>query len=288
MNQTITQVTEAIDRFEFSEYSSAIYRFFWNELCDWYLEWIKPRMKEAGKSKAQAQQVLAFCLDQTLRLLHPVMPYITEQIWQYLKEVCPSRFLDQPLDCTKPLVSSPWPQSFAVRTSPAVEQELELLQNLIRVARDVRTGINRIRSGNKEKSLNHLPFVLVRCKPDHAKIFTDAGGTIRELGYIDEIKIDPQAEIPPGSSVKVITDRSGQAVELIVPLAGLVNIEQERVRIAKEITELDEHIARSEARLSNQSFVSKAPPKVLEEHRQKLEELKAKKESLSIALAEIK
>ncbi len=288
INQTITQVTEAIEKFEFSDYSSAIYRFFWNELCDWYLEWIKPRMKEAGPGKAQAQQVLAFCLDQTLRLLHPVMPYITEQIWQYLNEVYPNRFLDRPMDCTKPLVCSDWPKTSTESTDPAVEQEMEQLQNLIRAVRDIRTSVNRIRSANKEKSLNELPFALVRCQSPQAEVFNKAKGIICELGYVSDIKVDAQAEIPAGSSVKVLTDRSGRAIELIVPLADLINIEQERARIVKELSELDGHISRSEARLSNESFVSKAPAKVLEEHRQKLDELKAKKESLTLALAELK
>jgi len=288
LNQTVSQITAALDNYEFSESVSAIYKFFWNELCDWYLEWIKPRMRQAGESKAQAQQVLAFCLDQSLRLLHPAMPYITEQLWQYLKELYPNRLLDTPVSCDKPLVVSDWPKACADRTDAAVEQEMELLQDLIRSARDIRTTVNRIRSANKEKSLNELPVAIIRCSEQQKGILEAAGRSIRELGNLSDVKIDPNAEIPPGSSVKVLTDRTGQAMNLIVPLAELIDIEQEKKRIAKELAELEGHISRSEARLSNESFVSKAPPKVLEEHRQKLEELKARRESLTVTLAELK
>jgi len=288
LNQTVSQITAALDNYEFSESVSAIYKFFWNELCDWYLEWIKPRMRQAGDSKAQARQVLSFCLDQWLRLLHPAMPYITEQLWQYLKELYPNRLLDTPVSCDKPLVVSDWPKACADRTDAAVEQEMELLQDLIRSARDIRTTVNRIRSANKEKSLNELPVAIIRCSEQQKGILEAAGRSIRELGNLSDVKIDPNAEIPPGSSVKVLTDRTGQAMNLIVPLAELIDIEQEKKRIAKELAELEGHISRSEARLSNESFVSKAPPKVLEEHRQKLEELKARRESLTVTLAELK
>jgi len=288
LNQTIAQITTALDTYEFSESVTAVYKFFWNELCDWYLEWIKPRMREAGPSKAQAQQVLAFCLDQSLRLLHPAMPYLTEQLWQYLNELYPSRMIDTPMSCDKPLVVSEWPKYFAERTDAAVEQEMELLQELIRSIRDVRTTVNRIRSANKDKSVNEIPFAIVRCNEQHKQIFEMAKGSICELGYAADVKIETAVEIPPGSSVKVLTDRSGQAINLIVPLAELIDIEQEKKRIVKELADLEGHISRSEERLSNENFTSKAPPKVLQEHRQKLDELKAKRESLTVALAELK
>jgi len=288
LNQAVDQITTAIDTYEFAEASAVIYRFFWNEFCDWYLEWIKPRMRQAGQSKQQAQQVLAFCLDQTLRLLHPAMPYLTEQLWQYLHEIYPNRMLDQTLVCDKPLVISDWPKVCADRCDLAVEQEMEQLQNLIRAFRDVRTTVNRIRSANKEKSFNELPFALIRCGVEQAKLITDAKPMICELGYVSDLKVDAQAEIPPGSSVKVLTCPSGQAIELIIPLAELIDIGQEKVRIEKELAELEGHISRSEARLANESFVSKAPPKVLEEHRQKLQELKTRRESLTLTLAELK
>jgi valyl-tRNA synthetase len=277
-----------MDTYEFSESVTAIYKFFWNELCDWYLEWIKPRMRESGESKAQAQQVLAFCLDQSLRLLHPSMPYLTEQLWQYLNELYPSRMLDTPMMCDKPLVVSDWPTVVESRTDAAVEQEMELLQELIRSIRDVRTTVNRIRSANKDQSVNKIPFAIIRCNAQQKQIFEMARGSICELGYVADVKIETSVEIPPGSSVKVLTDRSGQAINLIVPLAELIDIEQEKKRIVKELAELEGHISRSEARLSNENFTSKAPAKVLEEHRQKLDELKAKRESLTVALAELK
>jgi valyl-tRNA synthetase len=288
LNQTIEQITNHIKKFEFAESVSVIYRFFWNDFCDWYLEWIKPRMRQGGETKKQAQQVLAFALDQILRVLHPTMPYITEQLWQYLNGICPNRMLDQSLVCNKPLVVSPWPVTDAARNDQAVEQEIEVLQNLIRASRDVRTTVNCIRSANKEKSLIKLPQAILRGPKPLIDLIGGAAEVVCDLGYIETLKIDSEGAIPSGSSVKVVTDHAGRNAELIIPLADLIDISQERARIEKELKELAGHIQRSEERLANQNFVSKAPPKVLEEHRQKLDELKSRRESLTLALAEFK
>jgi valyl-tRNA synthetase len=288
LNQTVEQITKNIQNFEFAESSAVIYRFFWNDFCDWYLEWIKPRMRQGGETKKQAQQVLAFCLDQILRVMHPTMPYITEQLWRYLNEICPNRMLDKHLVCNKPLVISPWPETNAMRTDIAIEQEIEVLQNLIRASREIRTTVNCIRSANKEKSLIKLPLAMIRGPVQMTDLIAGASDVVCDLGYIETLKIDSESTIPSGSSVKVVTDRAGRNAELIVPLADLIDISQERARIEKELKELAGHIAKSEERLSNQNFVSKAPPKVLEEHRQKLEELKTRRDSLTMALAEFK
>jgi valyl-tRNA synthetase len=288
LNQAIAQITSDIGHFEFADSAAVMYRFFWNEFCDWYLEWTKPRMRQGGKTRQQACQVLAFCLDQILRSMHPTMPYITEKIWMYLNEVYPQRMLEKELPVGNSLATSAWPESHENRNDAEVEKDMELLQNLIRAGRDVRTSVNRIRSADKQSSLNKLPFALVRASESLLELFRGAQEIIGELGYLEKIDLQTSAAIPAGSSVKVITDAAGQTIELIVPLAELIDIEQERKRLTKELAELEGHIKNSEGRLSNENFVRKAPAKVLEEHRQKLDELKAKRESLSQALAELK
>ncbi len=288
LNQTVEQMTRHIENFEFAESSAVIYRFFWNDFCDWYLEWIKPRMRQGGQTKKQAQQVLAFCLDQILRVTHPTMPYITEQLWQYLNKICPKRMLDNDMVCDRPLVVSPWPVTDAARTNHTIEQEIELLQNLIRATRDIRANVNCIRSANKDKSLMKLPLAIVRGPAEITDLIVEATEVVCDLGYIETLKIDSDTTIPSGSSVKVVSDHRGRNAEVIVPLADLIDVSQERARIEKELAELAGHIARSQERLSNQNFVAKAPPKVIEEHRQKLEELKTRRDALTQALAEFK
>jgi len=287
LNQTISQITSDLEKYEYADYAAVIYRFFWNDFCDWYLEWTKPRMKAGGKNRDEAQQVLAFCLDQILRLMHPVMPYITAQLWMYLNEIYPNRMLESPLPVNKALALSSWPVANEDRNHAAIEKDMEVLQNLIRAGRDVRTSVNRIRSANKQSSLNKVPLAIIRAPENLTTLFTEEMAIIGELGYAEKIEINASATIPAGSAVKVINDAAGQTIELIIPLEGLIDIEQERKRVAKELEDLEGFIKSSEARLSNENFVKKAPPKVLEEHRQKLEELKSKRETLKLALAEL-
>jgi valyl-tRNA synthetase len=287
LNQAIRQITSDIEKYEYADYSAVIYRFFWNDFCDWYLEWTKPRMKQGGKNRDEAQQVLAFCLDQILRLMHPVMPYITAQLWIYLNEIYPQRMLEKPLPTNKAIALSAWPEAHEERDHAGVEKDMDVLQNLIRAGRDVRTSVNRIRSANKQSSLNKVPLAIIRAPENLSKLFAEEMAIIGELGYAEKIEINSSATIPPGSAVKVVSDSAGQTIELIVPLADLIDIEQERKRVSKELQETEGFIKSSEARLGNENFVKKAPPKVLEEHRQKLEELKAKRDSLKLAMAEL-
>jgi valyl-tRNA synthetase len=288
LSQAARQITSDIENYEFADSAVVMYRFFWNEFCDWYLEWTKPRMRQGGKTQQQAQQVLSFCLDQILRLMHPTMPYITEQIWTYLDDVYPQRMLGKLLSVDQALANSAWPDVCEDRTDAAVEQEMDMLQNLIRAVRDIRTSVNRIRSASKESSVNKLPKALVRVPAALAELLSCEKEIICELGYVEELTVGTDLTIPAGSSVKVISDAAGRTIEVIVPLADLVDIDQERKRLEKELIQLEGHVKNSEARLSNENFVSKAPAKVLDEHRQRLEELKATRESLTQALAELK
>ena len=141
--RTIKAVTEALDDFKFNEPINELYRFFWNDFCDWYLEWAKPRMQDAAQ-RPIAQNVLAFVLDQILRLLHPFVPFITEGIYQNLNTIAPRRGLKGIADLSIPdaLIIASWPQRMDERIDEACEKQIDLVQNIIRTIRDIRSQYN--------------------------------------------------------------------------------------------------------------------------------------------------
>ncbi len=290
LNNTIKTITEALNKYEFAESASVIYRFFWNEFCDWYLEWIKPRLKENNETSLTAKRILAYTLDNVLRLLHPIAPFITEELWKHLRDVAPVRMISETqLDTDKPLIISSWPKVCEKFDNEQAEQLMHQLQQIIRAIRDVRTTVNKIRSAAKEKSFNQLPLAFIRCNDFWREIFSAVENTICELAKVSEIKyLSSNAPLPTGSSVKVFTDSLGNSIELAIPLSELIDIEQEKKRLQKELDEITQHIERSQARLSNKKFIDKAPAHIVEEHRQRLEELKAKQQALQQAIDELK
>ncbi len=282
-------MTEALNTYEFADSANIIYRFFWNEFCDWYLEWIKSRLKEDSESSKCARQILAYVLDNILRLLHPISPFITEELWKHLREIAPIRIIQgQKLDTDKPLIISSWPKGNANFNDEQAEQQIAQLQQIIRAIRDARTNVNKIRSASKEKSLNQLPKAVIRCNEFWRDIFEKSEKTICELAKVTEIEyISDDTPLPVGSSVKVFTDINGNSIELAIPLADLIDIKQEKIRLQKELEQTMQHISRSQARLSNENFISKAPQHIIEEHKQRLEELKAKQQALKQAISEL-
>ena len=137
------KLPQALDDFKYSEPLNAIYKFFWNDFCDWYLEWAKPRMFDAAQ-KPIAQNVLAFVLDQTLRLLHPFVPFITEGIFQKLNEIAPARGLKgiAELNAAKALVIADWPKRIDALINEQVEQQIDNIQTVVRCVRDIRSRCN--------------------------------------------------------------------------------------------------------------------------------------------------
>ena len=141
--RTIDEVTEGLDAFKYNEPLNAIYKFFWNDFCDWYLEWAKPRMFDVSQ-KPIAQNVLAFVLDQTLRLLHPFVPFITEGIFQKLNEIAPTRGLKgiAKLNVAKALVVADWPKRIDALINEQIEQQIDNIQTVVRCVRDIRSKCN--------------------------------------------------------------------------------------------------------------------------------------------------
>ncbi|MGA1202612.1 MAG: valine--tRNA ligase [Planctomycetota bacterium] len=228
--------------------------FFWTELCDWYLEAIKPRLREGADpaSAAAAKQVLATTLDQVLRLLHPMVPFITEELWSALGEIAPARGVDAPLECGGLLAGSPWPEVREEWLHPELEERFGLAQEVIRAVRDLRARANR-------PPRDELPMRL-RASAERSAALLSMRGMIEHLAVRGECEISPEAERTRDSAVAIVGD-----VEVYIP--GLVDLEKERKRLSDQLAGLEKRLGGNRAKLTNEKFLERAAPEVVERER---------------------
>ena len=250
LNTLIKEVTENMDAYELGVASAKVYDFIWDTYCDWYIELTKARLYgEDEKSKLAAQKVLVYVLDQFLRLLHPFMPFITEEIWQAIPHE------------GKFLMLADWPKYDESLDFPVEAAHMESVMNAIRAVRNRRAEMNVPPS--KKSTL----YVV----SDKGEIFRQGEGFICRLAYADKVLIcetDPEGH---ENMVCVVTNDA----KLYIPLEELIDFEKELARIEKEKANCLKQIAMFEGKLSNEAFVSRAPEKVVAEQREKLEKNRA-------------
>ncbi len=250
LNTLIKEVTANLDSFELGVASSKVYDFIWDSYCDWYIELTKARLyADNEESKQVAQQVLVYVLDQFLRLLHPFMPFITEEIWQAIPHE--GDFL----------IKAQWPEYREQFNFAQEEAAMETVMNAIRAVRNRRAEMNVPPS--KKSTL----YVV----SDKQAIFQQGEGFICRLAYSDHLVVS--ADDPEGyeDMVSVITSDA----KLYMPMNELVDIEKELQRIAKEKAKAQKDVAMFEGKLSNESFVAKAPEAVVNAERAKLEKVRS-------------
>ena len=250
LNTLIKEVTENMDAYELGVASAKVYDFIWDTYCDWYIELTKARLYgENEKSKLAAQKVLVYVLDQFLRLLHPFMPFITEEIWQAIPHE------------GKFLMLADWPKYDESLNFGAEAAHMESVMNAIRSIRNRRAEMNVPPS--KKSTL----YVV----SDKGEIFRQGEGFICRLAYADKVIIcenDPEGH---ENMVCVVTNDA----KLYIPLEELIDFEKELARLEKEKANCLKQIAMFEGKLSNEAFVSRAPEKVVAEQREKLERNRA-------------
>src|SRR5438067_1018873 len=242
----IRDATTSLEQFRLDEAAKRCYEFAWNELADWYVEAVKPRM--TGKDAAKPQAVLAYCLDAALRLLHPVVPFITEQLWQML----PGRKTDELL---------------AVASWPAIRSELEDPVADREFAR-VKTAIEQIRSIRAEYRVApkiKLQATIVARGNDRAATFDGERDTIVRLGQLESLALDGGGASKGVGAHAVFGDGS----EVIVALADTIDVQQECRRLTDELQRLDAQLQGLAARLTNENFVARAPQDVVAREREK-------------------
>lgn len=257
---TIHEVTTALDHFKFSEPLNLLYRFFWNDLCDWYLEWAKPRMQQPA-TKPIAQNVLAVVLDQTLRMLHPFLPFITEGIFENLNTVVPQRGLHGLLELEPcmGLAMAPWPAPMNDQIDTAIERQIETVQAVIRTVREIRNARN-IPPGKPLK-------VSAKSQVDTVRILSDNAPLIEQLAVLEAFTAQTDLDKPANAAVAV-------AGTLEVYVHDAVDPAAERARLEKQKEQVEKALKGTEGKLANENFVSRAKPEVVDQARVKLRELK--------------
>jgi valyl-tRNA synthetase len=272
--QTTCEVTESLAQYKYSEPLAQLYRFFWNEFCDWYLEWIKPRLQDEQK-KPTAQNVLAFVLDQTLRLLHPFIPFITEGIFQKLNEIAPVRQLQGIVHAkhSTALVIAEWPAQMNSLVNQNVEEQIQTVQDAVRAIRDIRSKYNR--------PLDELFKVSAQASPKTVNILNENAQLIKQLGSVKDFEAGAETIKPRNAATAIIGD-------LRIYVHDVIDMEAERQRLEKQEQQVETAKKAVEAKLKNEEFVNKAKPEVVVQAREKLAQLQEQLKTIQKHLSELK
>ena len=250
LNAVIRDVTANMESYEMGVAAQKLYDFIWDTFCDWYIELTKARLNgEDADAKEQAQQVLCHVLTQILKLLHPFMPFITEEIWQALPHEGDFLMLQS------------WPEYDAALNFPEEERAMELVMDAIKAIRARRSEMNVPPSKKAE---------LTVVTEDQA-VFAAGIPFLQRLANASQVNITAQPPVSLDGLVSVVTS----AAKLYIPLAELVDLEAERARLAKEIEKAEKYLTSIEKKLSNEKFVSKAPEAVVQRERDNLDKTRA-------------
>lgn len=262
---TARQVTANLEKFELGEAARLLYEFIWNEFCDWYIELAKSRLydKENREARQTAQYVLHFVLANTMKLLHPFMPFITEEIYQHLPGTSGS------------LVVAPWPESGAEDSK--AEGAMEVIMEVIKSVRNLRSEVN-VPPGKKSE------VYLQVADEELKKLFLDHAGYLHHLAAASEVAVEILHEEKPANALTAVA----QGVEIYLPLKGLIDLEKEQARLNKELASLEKEIARIQGKLGNAGFLAKAPADVVEKEKAKQAGFLEKKGAIEERLAYLK
>ena len=257
---TAQRVTTLLERYQFDQATRTIRDFTWNEFCDWYLEMIKPRLRDEN-TRPVAQRMLVEVLDTLIRLLHPFAPFITEELWDQLNQRVPVRGLREQVPAPESVMTASWPELSADLTDEALEKRFERLQEIIVAVRNVR-GLYKISPREPLK-------LFMRCAPEVAEQMQAVAEQFDNLSRTMLAAVGMDVNRPGASANFSLEDADGY-----IPLEGLIDLDAEMERQQKKATELRGHIDRSEKKLANSNFVDKAPEHVVEEVRETLAGLK--------------
>nr|CDQ34766.1 Valine--tRNA ligase [Virgibacillus halodenitrificans] len=267
LQQTEAQVTRAMEEFRFDYASQALYDFVWNEYCDWYLELSKPVLWDdnaTAAAKRGTRRTLVRVLETVLRLAHPMMPFISEEIWQ---RVAPLAGTHKGGDDS--IMAQPWPQADQSRIDENATRDIEWLKGVIIAVRNIRAEMN-IAPGKPLEALLTKGAEADRERLEAYRLF------LSKLAKLDSITWLDDPDQAPLAATQLVGD-----MEVLVPMAGLIDKDAELARLAKEIDKQDKFIGGIEKKLGNEGFISKAPAEVVEKERAKLADAQASRQHLS-------
>ncbi|MGK4135994.1 valine--tRNA ligase [Enterococcus hirae] len=246
LNETIAKVTELFDHFEFGEAGRQLYNFIWDDFCDWYIEMSKEVLYgDDAVSKQTTQSILVHTLDQILRLLHPIMPFVTEEIWQHIPHQGTS------------LVVADYPVVHPEFNDETASKGMEVLKELIRSVRNIRSEVNTPLS-------KPITLMIKINDPKIGQFLTENTSYIERFCNPEELTISSEIVAPDLAISAVLT-----GAEIFLPLAGLINIEEEIKRLEKELAKWTDEVKRVQGKLGNERFVANAPAEVVEAERAK-------------------
>jgi valyl-tRNA synthetase len=270
---TQREVTGSLDAYKFSEPLNLLYRFFWNDLCDWYLEWMKFRMGDE-QDKNVAQNVLAFVLDCTLRLLHPFIPFITEGIYRRLNEMAPARGLKGlvQMDGAEALAIASWPPAMDRLRDERAEEQIQIVQETIRAIRDIRSKYN-LSPVRKLSGSAKAPKAV-------ADALHENSGRVCQLAGLDSFEAAQDMTRPNNAAAAIVGETQ-------VYLHDVIDPEAERARLEKQKQDIEQAIKGVEGKLNNENFVTRAKPEVVTQAREKLLQLQEQLRAVEEHLAEL-
>ena len=265
LNDTVRDVTRLFDSFEFGEAGRALYNFIWNDFCDWYIEMAKENLTgEDEKLKKNTQRILRYVLDQILRLMHPIMPFVTEKIW-----------LSMPYDGAS-LVVAEYPVEHTEFDNQVAEKDMDNLIELIKAVRNSRSEVNAPMSSAID--------ILIKTKDDDTrKVFENNVDYINRFCHPKRLEIAADIEAPKLAMTSVIT-----GAEVYLPLADLIDLNEEISRLQKEAKKLESEVTRGEKKLGNEKFVANAPEAVVAKEKEKLANYKQQLAATESRIEELK
>ncbi len=265
LNETIELVTRLAEKYEFGEAGRVLYNFIWDDFCDWYIEMTKiPLYGNDEEAKKTTRSVLAYVLDQTLRLLHPFMPFITEEIWQHLPHQGES------------ITIASWPVVRQELSDEKAANEMKLLVDVIRSVRNIRAEVNT--------PMKKQVDMIIHAHSEEVKNQLEKNRSYLErFCNPSSLTIDTNIEAPDKAMTAVVS-----GAEVFLPLEGLINVEEEIKRLEKELEKWNKEVERVQKKLANEGFIKKAPKEVVEEERAKEKDYLEKQQAVLKRLQELK
>ncbi|HZZ88385.1 MAG TPA: valine--tRNA ligase [Caulobacteraceae bacterium] len=259
--KTARAVTEALETAQMEAAAGELYRFIWNVFCDWRLELAKPVLAEGGEAAEETRAMTAWVLDQILKLLHPIMPFMTEELWEKTAEAGPPR--------DSLLITAPWPDLPDNYADDEAAAELALVIGAISEGRSVRSELNLPQGARP-------PLLVTEAAPRAQRVLAENAEAICRMLGVAELRFEPAA---PGAAPFL-----AEGAAFALPVAGFIDVAAEQTRLEKEIASLSGEVERTAKKLGNPDFVARAPEEVVEENRERLAEAEKTKDRLAAAL----
>lgn len=264
LNRTVSEVTDLMTKYRFNSAVKALYDFIWHDFCDWYVEMVKPRLNlpEGDKDRQVAEKVAHLVLNHILRLLHPFAPFVTEEIWNHL--------YDGRAGGEFPSVSTQkWPECQKELVDEDLEETLNRVQDVVTSIRNVRSEMN-VPPAKKADVLIRVDNKALQ------KTLEENKNHILNLGQVEDLAIDMKISKPDHAASAVIRE-----AEIFIPLEGLIDLEQERMRLEKEISRVTQLLEKSNKKLSNEDFLRRAPKEIIEKEKARREDYRTMVEKLN-------